>query len=1073
MRRANKTNPITKSARNPIKSNITIPLEKISNLNNNFQKSNISTPRKNNFNDSNNYNEQSDTKKIQQNPETEIRKNEIIKIKVNLQKIQDLVHNFAQSNLSSIIYESKFVKEIDSIVKQFKFFQRITYEFFHQLYDLNTPKPLIETTNLRNVIASFLDGLKNFNNIIKYIKEDGLASLFNYISIKIQKIDNIITEITTKNRKGSVHVEALEDKGGSLCVLIYNIRESIQDLLLDTDVQAMDSSIIDMYINNIKGFLRLYNDAHYKEFPKSGFMQSELAQFKNDVMATCNDVIEALRAAFTLHPDLDQIKTDLDEIVSSIQNIIDIIDLPEVLSETYTEIIKKPKSKDDKKITRIYSGDLTKVRDFINSGNNRDASTIDPERSIVACTKLEIFIDNLEKIMKIKPPVKENKNPNCNNISIWDRLDNITNQFLQKMNLIDRRVDIYHHYQMEMENQGKELSEMLENSHEKNRQFDKMKHELSGQINFLNQKIQQLEKENEDNKKEIEKKEAIISQLRRYRENDISATTLNQFGKKMSDLLVKELDSNIEKNMMDNDVTNVDKCNVFVLEKRCPKCIQYENMRKNIITILKEANDDDTTIIDSIEKLKNEIIALRSENIRLKNENSQYMIDIQNLRRTIINTIRKIEKGLSKPLSSFDNTTTVVDLCNNTVNAFDELQVHHQDELKKLEANLNAKYNSELFEISNQMNQLCNENPTISNSPTSINKSPVKLVNYKKLIQEKIRRTAVRIRETETEVKLAKDMLLTIEKWMLEKAEIEFDHTPIYQSLTMLMDIIDKKPNPLEPIVNRLENQLCLMTRRVTQIAPVIFRMTSQTGVYHLEKMELFEVLNAIHMESNKLEEIFDGNRKTINEQKQLIDDCSHVLVKIGKKMSHLLMQEEANIESMKPDELMLHCLTTVEDVSNPKSRLFISIADVNRMTRKIRKNARIPVSQDPEFYLPQLDGKIQKFRKTVNLIQNLQPMLINIFKNFDFKMESVDPESQPFINLREQIFQMHNSLIRTKEDEVLVTVMDVVQRFVTLCALFLSCLAASSYGSLSLEEKENIREQYSQETVGKFFFKF
>ncbi|OHT08397.1 hypothetical protein TRFO_23167 [Tritrichomonas foetus] len=996
------------------------------------QSSNLSTPRANTRSKSNfsshlqtpssarrskNFNEEKFEKGIE--------KKELIFIKQHLKRTKELVTTLANYNQSSIITDSKLLSETENLSKYFLPFQREANEYFHQLDELHTPIIKIPIHNLKCAVFSFLQKWKEFIQIIDLIREDGHASLYNYISIKFRKVDLIIQDISSKNRKMSVHVETLEKRGGNLQSLLQNLNESIQQLLLGTDITKLDSSWMESYIHNIKSFLRLYNDTHYREFPKSGFMQVELAHFKSDVIAACNEAIEGLRAAFSLHSDLDKIAFEANEISSSLQLIINRLNLPTTLTR---EVPKEIPTRANSNNNSPGRSDLSEVEHYINEGN-----VCDPDKSIVACANLEAFLDGLESKLLIDRDREK---------TVWERLDIIQNEFFDRLRIANQKAKTFEKYHTEIANQGKEIATLMEESQEKTRAYDKMKRELTDQIDALKKKISDMENDSIKSMDVIDEKDKLISQLRTDNDNKRAKEAMNRIGQKMGAIMNgSEEQFDFEK---DGSVQTVDKMSVFVLERRCQKCREYEQMRRDIRNLLKDIIGlrEGETIIECISRLRDEVINLRETNVKLMDENEQLTNDMTELKKSAIEIIKTATKDMSRVPISFDDKKPK-DISELAKTTFVDLRRHHQDELRKLEQDLREKHNADLFEISNMLNPMCLDS----------NISSPKTTNYKALVHEKIRRANTRFKETEEELEFSKKWLKIVEKWMNEQAEMTTEMMPIDQALEMLMDAIEHKPNPLEKVVNRLENQIYLINKAINQITKNIQRMTQKNDV-DPDNMELFEMLNYSQIEINRLVIEVEENREALKNQSQLLAECRSTLTNIGKKMFHILMQDSSDLDTMKLDELMLQCLTAVEDVSNPKARLFIPIADLNQMTKRIRKNAKIPNSLDPLFYLPILDEKMGKYRKSFNLIEQLQPSLESIFRNFDFQIESMDPECRQFSIFREQIFHMQNILSQYDIERMIKSVNDVLQRFVTISASLISCIAHESFKALRASNK-------------------
>lgn len=1028
-------------------------------------------------------------------PETGIEKKELIYIKFHLKKAKDYVFAFAQFNHSSIIQDSKLLSETESLSQAFLPFQKEANEYFHQLNELKTPIQKIPIQTLKGVTFSFLQKWKEFVRIIELIRENGYASMFHYISIKFRKIDFIIHDIVSNQRRNSVHAETLEKRGGCLQSLLHNLKNSIKELLLNVQISSLEPDRLDFYINDIKTFTRLYNEAHFQEFPKSGCMQIELSQFKTEVMAECSDIIEALRSSFNLHTDIGKIFNESNEITQSLQKIINKINLP----QTFYTVIPKEKiglshSNDQNSQSNDIKGDISKIESFINEKMSKpsivgpvSASINNPEKNIVLCAKLEAYIDKLEDKLLIEKDLEKD---------VWDRLEVIQNEFFERLNVAEQRVQTFKLYQKEIENQASEISKLMEESNEKSAQISRTKREFNDEIESLKQKISDLENDNKESLNEIERKNELIKRLKTENDNKAAQETLNRIGKKMGSLM-NDNEANLDFHKEDENIQTVDKMSVFILERRCQKCREYEEMRKNIRKILAEliGLKEGETILQAIDRLRDEVVKLRDDNARLYEDNEKALFDMTELRRCLVEVISDADRDMLNVPKSLDDKNAQ-EIARVTRETLENLRKFHQEELKKLEENLKGKHNAELFEISNKLNPLSRNSKVLSKVRKDYNQqsdkdennsaeednikdlraSLIKASNYKDLVLEQLKLANERMTETDEQLNFAKELLYKVEKWMNIQSELTTDKVPIDQALIMMMDAIEHKPNPLEKVVNNLNNKLYLIDKNILLITDSVQKMLNKDGIDPSpERMELFERINYLQVELSFVINKYKEATELAIEQSRIISECRSTFNTIGKKMFHVLMKddsifnpnyknEEGEKKEAKIDEIMLQCLTAVDDVSNPNQRLFMPIVDLNNMTKEIRKNAKLPPSLDPLVYIPLLDETLKQYHQTIKVIEDLQPSLISIFSNFDFKVDSMDPECYQFSMLRENIFHMQTILMQQIEGDAVKVVNDVIQSFVAMSASFVSSIASVSFKSFSLRNKDEIMKFCEQQ---------
>lgn len=1009
-------------------------------------------------------------------------------IQAHLKKAQEYSFEITKHNHSAIIDDLDFLNQSKYLTHYFNPFQKEANEYLHQLGVLKTPIQKIPVQDLKSCSFTFLQKWKEFLRIIDIIRESGYSSMYDYLSLKFRKIDFVISDIIAKNRRQSVHVETLEKRGGNLQALVRTLKSSVQQLLLMTDITSLDPTRLDLYINDIKTFMRLYNDVHFKEFPKSGYMMVELTQFKADVMSVCNDIIEGIRAAFNLSPQLDLIVLEANEVTSSLQDIINKLNL---MSSFYRSL---PREKRDPSVITDQNADensfdISKIEEFVetdidspllSSRGPASASICDPQRNIVMCSKLEEFFDDMDK--KLKTDTKMlNKN-------VWDRLEMMKMTFFDKLTAADQHVKVYSSFQDEIKRQGKEIIDLMNESHQKSEEMIQQKQNSEKEIENLKNKIVELESRNEETLEIVKKKDTLIKQIREDKANEKAKKAIVRIGQKMGSLM-----NGNEENLhfdQDESIQTVDKMSVFVLERRCSKCREYESMRKGILDILKDIIGlrEGETILDAIKRLKDEVIDLREKNARLLKDNEKLLFDLTALRTCLVELLGKINAEMLQDNVSLENKT-IQELSEIAFNTFDHLKKHHRNEMNKLKESLTKKHNGELFEISNKLKSLSSKSQVACDLKHCLRvelekqngqkdqetgdpqKSIKNSANYKDFILEQISMASIRMDDTEADLKFAKDLLFHVEKWMNDQCEMGTEHMPIDEALNLMMKTIENKPNPLEPIVNRLENDIYLLAKGLTTITRNIQTIMQRVDIdKNPDEMELFEMLNYVQFEITEIINHINKNSDKIRVQEEIINQCRSAFNIIGKKMFHLLQKDDSIFRpndnkdnSVSMDEIILQCLTAVEDVANPKSRFFISIADLNQLTKDIRSNADLPSSLDPVFYLPLLDDKMKHINQTFKVMKMLQQSLMSIFTNFDFKIESFDADSVQLSMLRENIFHMQNVLTNLTDGESVKDVNDVIQRFVSLSALFVHSIVNARFHIQTANKEEETKATINQ----------
>ncbi|OHT10480.1 hypothetical protein TRFO_20234 [Tritrichomonas foetus] len=950
-------------------------------------------------------------------------------------KITDCVSTITTTNFSNIIIETNISHEMSSLYKKFKKFYDSASKYYGGLYEIMNQKAEDRKTNslpiasLKANAFAFGDKWKEVIDIFKALEENGLTSLASYIALKFKSIHLTIISITTTNRRDTVHAEALLECGGKLRHLLLGINNSIQQLLLHTALHNLDPSLMNAYINDVKAFTRVYNEAHFREFPKSGCNSVDLAQFKSSVMSFFNDIIKGIRCAFDLKTQLNTIFTEVEEVQKSLQLTMKSLDLPQTIIRTVAK--SKPKKKKEKQ-----ADTFEKIKHFVAGSEN----------SIVVCSKVEEFIENMQ--WKLDLPLDDP------NLDVWDRLKNLEESFFRKIELVQETEKDIAILKKNLTDQGKEMSNMIQEAQETNNRNKYIQKKLNERIDELNKMYEKALKEKQEAFATIEQKDKLIRELKESNCTKRNKEILDKVGRKMGELMNAN-EQNFEFHKDDEDIQNVEKMSVFVVEKRCQTCRaflemkkQSEEMLQNIIGVRKGE-----TLIGAIERITKEVTSLRDIKAKLEQENESYADEIKKLKETLKKVLArsKLLQGRKIDHASADDISKLIE------KALDDINDQHAKELAELEDKLRKEHNTMLRNISFEMDSLFHTDDYSSESPLKeiekgqhdsplitprkIQDKSQKSKGIKDMISRKLKQVEKRLSQTESDLAFSNDLLKRVEKWMMKITHLSTNDLPIQDSLQMLMNAIEFRPNPLKSPLDKalkelgsIGSELLLMATRVDQFC--------ERKTPNIPTSDPFQVLSylSINFDSfiNQVSNIKADNTSIIIENQT----AEQSLRSICKVSARLLENEGMNFDEMNITQLAFQAQTFMDLISNPEdNKFFISIVDLNELTKKMRKTANIQ-SIVPFNYLPILTETFIRQNTTLAEAYKFEAPLATLFNSFDFKNSSYDPDSKDFSILREHIFQLHSIIVEMPESEMQQSLVHVLKYFVTISASLLSRIA-------------------------------
>ena len=129
-----------------------------------------------------------------------------------------------------------------------------------------------------------------------------------------------------------------------------------------------------------------------------------------------------------------------------------------------------------------------------------------------------------------------------------------------------------------------------------------------------------------------------------------------------------------------------------------------------------------------------------------------------------------------------------------------------------------------------------------------------------------------------------------------------------------------------------------------------------------------------------------------------------------------------------------------------------LSAATVNQIFQNVLPLLNQSSRDDPLVYLQEISTNYAIYHESIQVLNPFAETLNNIFQNFDCKVQSFAPGSSSFAFIRQEVYQMHNSLNSIGPSKVHSLLFLVLSRFVALTSSFISALS-----SLSFQNDKNI----------------
>lgn len=918
-----------------------------------------------------------------------------------ISELKKFCNILSEVNFCPIIHEVELIEQVDILDYLFKPFYTETVRYLHSLHLSELDNTYVGSGALKQAAFPFVEQWKQFVQIVNKIRDNGITSMAKYLQIKFEIIYGVIRDISGNQKRDSVHVEEVQKAAATLNELVTQIDEGINYLILKTDLTQMTPDILESKIRDLRTLYRLYESEHNSEFSKSGFSICDLLQLRSNVQSAILDIIGGLKAAFSFHDDLENIYIQVDEIQKMLDRVSEQINLPQTVVHT-----AKKKVITDHRLTRKRRGDpLKNVKNFLNNTENQN-STVDAESHIVVCGKMELYIEKVSDELNI-PPIDKS-------INIWERLDMVQAEVVKRIKTSKELEHEYRLFQEKIQTQSGHITTLMKTNNRKMAEYDELEKRFNQKVADLEDRNLEMMKQRNDALTITKRREEQLFKLRLKLNENGTWKALQEVTQVLSRFLdIPIPDSNdIPKSAMDLS---------FTLNKRgCVKCRQREDTEKDIrrrIERVFTAKNDDSLInlvsgfISEYQKLKyqNDYSHGGHSNVE---DDMKAMKDCLTLVESKSNEILQINNNFvemnGNKKSKKDRTPS--ELAKDATNSFLLLLNFQKKEIDLITKQFTEKRHKELTSIMSETLSLFH--------PEKISQRE----DVNDMIMDTLRNASEQYENLKEENKKKDEKIEKISGWLKAKTNSE-DDLPIEQ----MMSMIDSEENPLENVVYEQKLEKSQLYQEINLL------VTKIKGICHVtEQTDYMEMNNLIKFANSVLDKLHDKVELETNSIDLKTQKEDYIIGELSSVISRLknICENDESIDYSKEtiNSLLKKLHILIDQISSEKT--FIKIEVINHLTNRIRNEELygLPHSTDPREYLPMISQRLEPLFNSINVIKKLQILILDIFKEFDFKIKSYDPNTQDFISLKNSIMKMHDILKNDMKGEM-----------VPECASFLS----------------------------------
>lgn len=405
------------------------------------------------------------------------------KSKEYMNKLLQQLNQVVKENDATPEVQTKLSPLVENVAQSFPTFhtQAIKYyQSYYQIQETTKTHQVLSTASVKIPLTAFTKAWDDLEKVIDIYADRHPPPHAKEISGKFDAIKSSLEIILQTNANRKFPNPGLGKSVLSIQSLCDSITNAVYELFMQERFPNFEIDSLSMYKADVKSFLRVITDAFYNEFPQSGVALCDLARIKLNVVASCNEIIEALKAAFVFPNSLKSVQKlknsfndETKEIIETLQQQFNVVK-PKNGNEIQYNVAPVKKTKEEETLEKIAADDV--------EGRLKN---MEPSR------KVELFLHDTLPFF----------NKNLTDFGdCWDALFYMSNQmkgFVKKYEVNDDSIT-------DLKMKIHEMKKDVKDAHE----FARKKTQVANEIDELRKK------ESSDNLREVESLKAQISSLK-------------------------------------------------------------------------------------------------------------------------------------------------------------------------------------------------------------------------------------------------------------------------------------------------------------------------------------------------------------------------------------------------------------------------------------------------------------------------------------------------------------------------------------------------------------------------------
>lgn len=890
------------------------------------------------------------------------------------------------------------------------------YQLYDQIQETTQTHQVLSTATVKIQLAAFWKAWEDLGRMIDIYADRHPPPHAKEISLKFGAIKSSLEIILQTNANRKFPNPGLGKSVLSIQSLCDSITNAVYELFMQERFPNFEIDSLSMYKADVKSFLRVITEAFYNEFPQSGVALCDLARIKLNVVASCNEIIEALKAAFVFPNSLKSVQKlknsfndETREIIETLQQQFNVVK-PKNGNEIQFITAPVKKTKEEETLERIANDN---VEDRLKN--------MDPSR------RVELFLHDVL-------PFFDKSLSDFNDC--WSALNFLSNkmkEFVKKYEVNDDNVSI-------LKTQIYAMKKDLDDANE----YAKKKSQVANEIEELRKReISDNQKEVEVLKKQILKLKNLINEKQEQMENIIRVNEVGQLRSGLEDI-IKAI--NLQLNApVSLDFQELKHNELIDLTLSLESTVYKE--QQNLIKIEKEKLQSKIDELDKIkkqiEKNKNndQIDAQNNENKNEQKNETDKNKDHSNLE---ANVSPNLHNNLSVQKKSDEIEKINDELVSSRQGHFSDLKLI----ISKLEGLIACQYESNHKGINDISDDQLLEDPISTRIELN------GLINDQFQALQKLFRAL--LDNDKDNQKTIRELTTLVNKFKTELGSaLEIEDEPL-KLLSIAVNILTDKQNPLNDKIIELSNEL---RKRDSQEITVTSRLkaickreakslptkeiiddenTDTTSSVKMTNSELYYDIKKNNRVANIMkllgiiQDQFDEKIELINSLEKKSNLMQNFLYELEMRLRNVTKSPE-NQNQMKNNQeidlnedcdkvnfLIERIQNLCDIVVSPRfSDEFVKTTDLNKMFSNIPHDE----SKHPTEFIPQVCEKYITMQTTINSAKPFLEILDEIFQGIDDQGKTMKDNSyyndSTVETINEQQFQLLQSQVRRLHQEM------------------------------------------------------